>query len=118
FVLFTYPLAFVIWVRNLRAHNKLSDANILKRWGHLYSSYKPEFCWWEAVEMLRKFTLTGLIVIFDSGSPVQLILGLIISTSSHVVYGTYNPHQHKIHASSQHAALSAISATLMLGFGN
>ena len=38
-------------------------------------SYKPNFFFWDTLEMLRKVTITGLIVFVSRGSMFQVTIG-------------------------------------------
>ena len=42
----------------------------------LVGAYRKEVWWWEAVEMLRKVTFTGLLIFFDRGSLYQLAVAI------------------------------------------
>ena len=45
----------------------------------LYGSYKPDCWWFETFESIRRIALTGGLAFFDSGSPLQCIVGLLIT---------------------------------------
>ncbi len=44
----------------------------------LYHEYKPDFFWWEIIEMLRRLVLVGGMVLMQ-GSTMQLIIGTLFS---------------------------------------
>ncbi|KAL3909905.1 MAG: hypothetical protein SGPRY_009256, partial [Prymnesium sp.] len=44
----------------------------------LHREYKPHFFWWELVEMLRRFVLVGLMVLYQD-TMMQLIVGSLLS---------------------------------------
>ena len=44
-------------------------------------AYKPLYLWWEAIDMLRKLTLVGLVLIAGRGSTFQLSVALVLSLS-------------------------------------
>ena len=41
--------------------------------------YKPEFFYWETLEMLRKVSLTGLLIFFSKGSMLQIVAAVMIT---------------------------------------
>jgi hypothetical protein len=47
--------------------------------GMLYNSYKPQFWYFETVEMLRKMILAGGLVIIRPGTSSQILLGLLVA---------------------------------------
>lgn len=46
----------------------------------LHREYAPLACWWELVEMARRFLLVGLFRIIDPGTVTQLILATLLVT--------------------------------------
>merc|ERR1711990_542708 len=44
-----------------------------KVYGALYTAYSQELYWWEVVELLRKLALTGLVLLIQPGTAVQLV---------------------------------------------
>ena len=40
------------------------------------ADYKPTYYWWDCLEMLRKATLTGLLIFFRKGSLFQLVAAM------------------------------------------
>jgi len=57
----------------------------------LVLDYKPEYWWWEVVELLRKLTITSIIVFIEPGEPIQLVAACLIALASIVVYVRANP---------------------------
>lgn len=55
----------------------------------LYSSYN--LWWWEIVEVVRKFTLSGFIVFVSPGSPEQSILLMVLTLFSTMLYQYFAP---------------------------
>ena len=45
----------------------------------MVNAFKPKFFYWESMDMLRKFSLLGLILFFERGSVNQIAVSLIIS---------------------------------------
>eukprot|EP01043_Picozoa_sp_COSAG02_P004000 COSAG02_NODE_101_length_36804_cov_125.342951_13_plen_301_part_00 len=49
-----------------------------ERYDFLVADYKPEFYYWDCIEMLRKALLTGVLMFFNKGSLSQLVLAIIV----------------------------------------
>ena len=62
----------------MRPVSQLDDPAFIKRWGSIYKSYDLDFVWWESVELLRKFLLTGGLVLMPAGSTTQLFLATLV----------------------------------------
>jgi hypothetical protein len=45
----------------------------------LVRDYKPEYYYWEVVEMIRKLLLTGMIIFVDAGSTAQVFVACVVS---------------------------------------
>ena len=41
-------------------------------YGFLYEVYGPTAWWWEVEELVRKLLLSAVVVLFESGSPLQV----------------------------------------------
>ncbi len=50
----------------------------MEQYGTLYLGYEPNFYWWEAFDMFRRFCLTSLIPIICPGEMLQIIVGILI----------------------------------------
>ena len=51
---------------------------VLKLYGSLYAQYKPEYWYWEVVEMLRKVFLCGGLIAIASGTSFQIVIALLV----------------------------------------
>ena len=78
-----FPLSiFVLLYR--RRHKLFGDAGdpyvatTRATYGFLYEDYGPSAWWWEVEELLRKLLLSAVVVLFESGSPVQVRTRLLI----------------------------------------
>ena len=49
------------------------------RYGNLTAPYKPQYFWWEPIDLLRKMLLVGLLSVVDRGSVAQVWVGIICS---------------------------------------
>lgn len=55
----------------------------------LYASYN--IWWWEILEVIRKFVLSGFIVFVNPGSPEQSILLMVLTLFSTMLYQYFTP---------------------------
>ena len=57
----------------------LDHIHTKRQFGPLYLNFEPEYWYWEAVELARRFLMTAGLVLVKPGSNIQLLLGLSIS---------------------------------------
>jgi len=57
----------------------VNEIRLGSSYGFLVDAFKPKFFYWESMDMLRKFSLLGLILFFERGSVNQIAVSLIIS---------------------------------------
>jgi len=57
----------------------------------LYSAYIPELWWFETFESFRRIALTGGLLFFEAGSPLQCVVGLLITIVCVRVYAVKKP---------------------------
>eukprot|EP01051_Picozoa_sp_SAG22_P027557 SAG22_NODE_9278_length_599_cov_0.826000_1_plen_180_part_10 len=115
---FLYPVCIpvVLWMvlrhektRLTEKHGNTEEFN--KRYEFMVSDYKPEYYYWDCVEMIRKVVLAGILSILgpvqsalatDSsatgiwaapGSQFQLLVGIFVSTVFMVLVGACKPYQ-------------------------
>jgi hypothetical protein len=48
------------------------------KYGMLYSSYEPDYYYFEVVEMGRKLMMTGGLILVGSGSALQVLIGILV----------------------------------------
>jgi hypothetical protein len=63
----------------------------------LYQDYKPEFYYWEAVEIFRKLLLTGALVQFQKGSLIQIVVAMGVIIMHMLVLAHYKPYRQAVH---------------------
>jgi len=68
-------ITFVILFTNRK---KLDSPEIASKFGDLYRKYEKEWYWWECLIMLQKCFLTGAMVAIAPGSPIQLLIALVV----------------------------------------
>ena len=62
-----------------QAEFAVNDIRLGSTYGFLVDAFKPNFFYWESMDMLRKLSLLGLVVLFKRGSVNQIAVSLIIS---------------------------------------
>ena len=55
------------------------DINLGAKYGFLTAAYKSSYYVWESMDMLRKFVLVGVGLLFDRGSVHQIMVALVMS---------------------------------------
>ena len=57
----------------------IKDSPERDRFAFIVGDYKPEYYFWECLEMLRKVSLTGLLIFFSKGSLLQIVVAVMIT---------------------------------------
>ena len=63
-----------------------------QRIGFLFEAYHVQCWYWEIVELIRKFLLTGVMSLVSPGSAAQVIMGILISFAAVVLYARRRPY--------------------------
>ena len=93
------PLAF-LWLCAKHRHS----ADGRNRIGVLLASYTPECWYYEAIEMIRKFLLTSVVLVVDPNSRVQLWFGLVFSIAFVLLTTALRPYRDLLPGTVQVAA--------------
>ena len=80
----------------------------------LVQSYKDHSWWFESVDLLRKFLLTGVVSLFFPNDRRQLWFGLLVASISAIVYIRREPYRGKICGHVQAAA----QLSILFGYTN
>ena len=72
-----FPLAVLVLLyrRRRELYGSADDALVAStraRFGFLYEAYGPTAWWWEVEELVRKLFLSAVVVLIESGSPLQV----------------------------------------------
>ena len=78
------------WAR----HSK--GAWLKPRVGLLLASYQDHYHWFEAVDLLRKFFLTCVVLRVSPGTKVQLWFGSLVAVVSALVYQRLSPYRSEL----------------------
>ena len=74
---FPVGIFVLLFRRRHKLHGDCSDpfvATTQSTYGFLYLSYGPAAWWWEVEELVRKLLLSAVVVLLESGSPLQVIV--------------------------------------------
>jgi len=77
--------------------------------------YGPHAYLWEVEELLRKLSLSALLVYFDQGSTIQVMCAVIICGWASLMHGVYKPFVDRGSYFLQHAALQIIFLVFVVG---
>jgi hypothetical protein len=83
--------------QEMRSHGQGNSRNlnpffaIRQRYQKLYSTFRPETAWWRLVLMLRKFSIAGVAIMFNSVPMFQASLSVAVIFVSYVVHTKYQP---------------------------
>ena len=69
----------------------IDEQRIVRRLGFVLVAYRVEYWWWEALEMLRKFLMTSLLIFVYPDDPAQMAAGLFITFCFLLANMTFQP---------------------------
>ena len=88
----------------------------LKRvYGSLYQYYRPEYWYFESIEMIKKMLLTGAMVMVAPGTSAQVMIGILISVVYLVILLHYRPFQDTKDQLLQMYSTVQVQLTLIVG---
>jgi hypothetical protein len=58
----------------------------------LYISYSSKYYWWESVELVRKLSLTGIIIFIAPDTSMQLAAGCLMALTATLLYSEFKPY--------------------------
>jgi hypothetical protein len=70
------------------------DLKLGKRFGSLVNAYKPGYFVTEALDMLRKLMLVGILTVLDLGTTSQVVVGVFLSFSFFALHIKFLPYRH------------------------
>eukprot|EP00793_Prasinoderma_coloniale_P001476 PRCOL_00003280-RA len=91
------------------------EALAIRHCGQLFASYHTRCWYWELVEMIRKFVLTGALVFVDAGGSGQVAVGLLVACVFLVANVAFSPHADNAVDFSAQTALVEIALILFAG---
>ena len=57
----------------------IRDVEISASFSFITDAYRPKFLYWEALDMLRKVALVGVVGLGEKGSAFQIVLATVLS---------------------------------------
>lgn len=111
-------LDYLLLQRN--RHKLFTGSKFRARYGFIFFRYEPQYFWYESVEMLRKFSLGGVVMFVQSGSMMQCVAAIMMSTVFLVIHGKFQPFDDDLDDDLQSVSLigtflTLIAATLIKG---
>ena len=92
-----------------RARRRIARARLLLR------SYRPKYWYWEALEVLRKYFLTSVVLVVAPSSLVQVYMGLLVCMASTILVALHQPYADPFCGALQFVALMQLTITYMSG---
>jgi len=89
--------------------------NFRDTYGSLFTSYDKNHWYFESVEMIKKMTLAGGLVLVAPGSSVQILVGILVAFSYLVLVFQYRPYEDANDNKLQAFATTQIVLTLLAG---
>jgi len=111
-----FPIGVPLWCYTLLSRNRhklFSDPKFSARFGFIYMRYEQTYWYWEITEMLRKFTLCGVIIFIASGTMMQLCFSIVVGAFFLSLHFKYQPYDDDLDDNLQTAALTANFLTLV-----
>jgi hypothetical protein len=109
-----YPLGvpglFLFLLMKNRA--TINDSINVQRYGFIFKDYGPVYFFWEIWDLMRKLTMSGLLIFFDKGSADQLSIAILFSTLACVVHARAFPYTDEMANWIQFFVLLSLELTL------
>merc|ERR1711871_1179892 len=83
--------------------------------GWLYAAYEGQFYFWELIEFGRKLLLSAMIIFCYPGSPLQIIIGLLVMVCFLWALSTFKPYEDDSDDTAQGLSFFALTVTLLCG---
>jgi len=83
--------------------------------GWLYAAYEGQFYFWELIEFGRKLLLSAIIIFCYPGTPLQIIIGLLIMVCFLWALSTFKPYEDDSDDTAQGLSFFALTVTLLCG---
>jgi hypothetical protein len=80
-------------LRRLKHGNRLHSPDSVYAYGSLYAAYKPDMCYFEIIQLVKKMCFAGIYVFFPTGSLVQLVMSILLFHGFLVLVLGLQPHK-------------------------
>jgi len=71
-------LLCILYRNKMKIQKDPDNPELKAKLGSLYHQYEPEYWYFEIVQMMRKMILTGGLMVFKPGSPIQIVAGVLV----------------------------------------
>lgn len=109
-----YPIGVPALFALLMFKNRetINDSINIQKYGFIFKDYGPVFFFWEIWDLVRKLTMSGLLIFFDKGSADQLSLAILFSTLAMVFHARSFPYTDMAANWIQLSVLASLQLTL------
>eukprot|EP00656_Telonema_subtile_P006062 TRINITY_DN12780_c0_g2_i1.p1 TRINITY_DN12780_c0_g2~~TRINITY_DN12780_c0_g2_i1.p1 ORF type:complete len:1689 (+),score=367.73 TRINITY_DN12780_c0_g2_i1:28-5067(+) len=109
------PLSSMLWLKLNKARH--TDHSFQRRYGTLYTMYRPEQWYALSTDCLRKLLMVGVIVFFSPGSVTQTAMAFIMAYFFTMYHIKFQPYMDAAVNRMQLISESTLAATLFSGLG-
>jgi len=114
-IFYLIGLPFGTFVVLFLNRKRLDQPQIESKYGDLYRQYDPEWYFWECLLMIQKCFLTGAMCAIAPGSPIQLLVALVLCVSYLLLVLHANPYKGEIEDTLAFLTSLCLSASLLFG---
>ncbi|GMH59843.1 hypothetical protein TL16_g02912 [Triparma laevis f. inornata] len=101
-MIFVYPIGITLLYTYLLVKNRKElkckgdrhDSHTLRPIAFLWQAYEPRWWWFEIFENARRLMMTGGLVFVNPGSTTQIVVAMLVSILSIILYSSTLPYEH------------------------
>lgn len=95
-------------------HKLFTEEKFSNRFGFIYARFKEKFFFWELVEMLRKFMMSGILMFVKAGSYEQITVGVGFAVTFLALQVCFSPYDEDVDNNLAAVGGVATTATLLV----
>ena len=115
-LLFLFGIPFTTCIVLYKNRKRLHLPSVEAEYGDLYKPYENHWYFWECILMVQKCLLTGAMCAIMPGSPIQLLIALLIVLSYLLIVLKAAPYKGILEDTLAFVTSLCLSLSLMLGF--
>jgi hypothetical protein len=115
-LLFLVGIPFTTFVLLYKNRKRLHLPSVEAEYGDLYKPYEKHWYFWECILMVQKCLLTGAMCAIMPGSPIQLLIALLIVLGYLLVVLKASPYKGILEDTLAFVTSLCLSLSLILGF--
>ena len=115
-LLFLVGIPFTTFVLLYKNRKKLHLPSVEAEYGDLYKPYEKHWYFWECILMVQKCLLTGAMCAIMPGSPIQLLIALLIVLGYLLIVLKASPYKGILEDTLAFVTSLCLSLSLILGF--